>query len=135
MANEIVPWDVEEVPEPDILFMRIHRSWFSNGVLNTAAFRNTPTAVDGMSTDWNKYSSALDTRRRSQRNHPVDYAVVQMEVGQVKRLPGQSVVHSPEADNRAHTDVFGDKLPEVRVKLGRLVDQAGYVYSVDDPDE
>ena len=127
---------VEEIPDPDILFMRIHRAWFPQGVLNTAAFRNMPTPADGMSTDWNKYSSARETRRRSHTSPPTDYAVVQLEVGEVRKLPDQSVVHSPIAENHAHTEVFGNKkLPEVRVKLGRLAERDGYVYRVDDPDE
>lgn len=134
LANEIVPWEIEEIPDQDILFYRIPRVWFPDGILNTAAFRNTQPS-NGMSTDWNKYSTARETRRRSQRHPPEEYAVVQLVAGEVRRMPDQTVVHSPKADNRAHTDVFGDKkLPEVRVKFGRLVEQAGYAYRVDDPD-
>lgn len=136
LANEIAPWEVEVIPDQDILFMRIHRVWFPHGVLNTTAFKNMPEPTDGMSTDWNKYSSARDTRRRIQRNSPVDYAVIQLAVGKIRELPGQSVVHSPTIDNRAHTEVFGDKkLPEVRIKLGRLAERAGFIYRLDDPDE
>lgn len=135
MANEIVPWEVEEIPDQDILFMRIPRIYFPDGILNPAAFHNTPTRKDGMSTDWNKYSTARDTRRRSQRKPPEEHAVVQLVVGEVRKIPDQTVVHAPLLSNRAHTEVFGEKHPEARLKFGRLVDQAGYIYRVDDPDE
>ena len=102
LANEIVPWEIEEIPDQDILFYRIPRVWFPDGILNTAAFRNTQPS-DGMSTDWNKYSTARETRRRSQRHPPEEYAVVQLVAGEVRRMPDQTVVHSPKADNRAHT--------------------------------
>lgn len=134
LANEIVPWEAEEIPNEDTLFMRIHRVWFPDGVLNLAAFSNAKSN-NRMSTDWNKYSTARDTRRRSQRHPPEDYAVVRMGVGEVRRIPDQVVVHSPEPNNRAHTDIFGNKkLPEVRVRFGRLVERAGFAYHVDDPD-
>lgn len=129
--------DPEEIPDEAILFFRICRSpWFDDGELNTAAFRNTLPS-NGMSTDWNKYSTALETRRRSQRHPPEEYAVVQLPVGRVRAIPDQTVQHSPKDDNRAHTDVFGDKKlnPEIRVKYGRLVDEYGYAYRIGDPDQ
>ena len=42
-----------------------------------------------------------------------------MEVGEVRGIPGQSVDHSPLAENRAHTDVRGEKNEEVRLLLRR----------------
>lgn len=135
MADEIVPWDIEEIPDQDTLFMRIHQVWFSDGGLNTAVFRNTK-GTNEMSTDWDKYSSARDTRRRSHRHSTEEYAIVAMNVGDVRDVPAQTVVHSPQPDNRSHTDVIGDKrLPEVRVKFGRLVERTGFLYRVGDPDE
>lgn len=131
LADEINPWEVEEIPDQDILFYRIHQNWIPNGILNPAAFRNTKPS-NGMSTDWDRYSTARDTRRRNPNKPPTNYAVVRLEVGEVKKVPDQTVVQSPKPDNRAHTDVFGDKTPEARIKFSRLAD---YVYRVDDPDE
>jgi hypothetical protein len=135
LANEIVPWEVEEIPDRDILFMRIPRVYFPDGILNTAAFHNIPKRDGGMSMDWNKYSTPRDTRRRSQQKPPEDYAIVSLEVGAVRAIPDQTVVHEPLPTNRAHTEVFGEKHPEARLQFGRLVDRFGYIYRVDDPDE
>jgi hypothetical protein len=45
-----------------------------------------------------------------------------MTVDEVRRIPGQVVQHSPLPENRAHTDVIGNKKkdPEVRVKFTRI---------------
>lgn len=110
-------WAAEEIPDMDDLFMAVHRGHFeSNGTVAPAAFRNHG---DGMSTNWSKYSSPDETRQRMKK--PADNAVVVMNVGTVRAIPGQRVVHSPLLSNRAHTDVQGNKSrdPEVRVKLRR----------------
>lgn len=45
-----------------------------------------------------------------------------MNVGEVRGIPEQIVKHTPdlEDNNRAHTDVFGEKDEEVRVLFGRI---------------
>ena len=134
LVDEINPWEVEEIPNQDILFKRIPRAYFSDGILNTAAFHNIPRKTGGMSTDWSKHCNPRDTRRRSQQKPPEEYAVVQLTVGEVRKIPDQTVVHAPIASNRAHTEVFGEKHPEAHLQFGRLVDRLGYVYRVDDPD-
>jgi hypothetical protein len=78
-----------------------------------------------MSTDWEKYSSAEETQARSK--NPKDNAVISMISGEVGKVPGLVVEHTPDVQRRvrAHTDVIGDKrAPEVRVKLGRLAQWA-----------
>ena len=95
--------------------MGVHKTWFKpDGTLATGAFRNRGA---GMSTDWSKYATPEETRQR--RRVPGDNAVVQMNVGQVRAVPGQSVTHTPFPENRAHTDVFGEKDEEARVLLRR----------------
>jgi hypothetical protein len=47
-------------------------------------------------------------------------AVIAMGVGEVRRIPGQSVKHTPQQENRAHSDVFGEKDEEARVQLNRI---------------
>ena len=113
-------WAAEEIPDMDDLFMAVHwRAFKTNGTVAPAAFRNHG---EGMSTDWSKYSSPYETRQR--RKKPADNAVVVMNVGTVRAIPGQRVVHSPLLINRAHTDVQGEKSkdPEVRVKLRRAAE-------------
>lgn len=119
MAGEPeVIWPTEDIPDGDRLFMRVHQNQVDQDRPMPVAFRNHG---DGMSTDWQKYRSAVETQHAGAQ--PADrYGVVEMPVGAVRAVPDQSVVHTPDAQsgNRAHTDVKGEKTTEVRVKLGRL---------------
>ena len=74
-----------------------------------------------MSTDWAKYSAPEETRGRG-RKPAAEYFVVALNVEETRKLPGQSVEHTPDGanKNRAHTDVYGPKDPEVREKLLRI---------------
>jgi hypothetical protein len=120
MADDVISWVSESLPNEDHLWMRVHKVQWSNGDIAPGAFRNLPTPADGMSTDWAKYSTADDTRNRARI--PKDNAVIQLEIEKVRQLPDQTVVHTPDLtkQNRAHTDVFGEKTPEVRIMLKRL---------------
>lgn len=110
-------WQSEYIPDSDHLFMRVPiRTFARDGVLSAGAFKNHG---EGMSTDWDKYATAAATRARG-RMPPEEYWVVGMNVGAVREVPGQTVHHPPLPDNRAHTDVRGEKDEEVRVKLRRL---------------
>lgn len=81
-----------------------------------------------MSTDWSKYSSPEDTRARAAV--PGENAVIALRAGDVRRIASLIVRHRPVQPgtvvdgrlippNRAHTDVVGDKTPEVRLRLLR----------------
>lgn len=110
-------WETENIPDSDHLFMRVHTWTFArDGILSAGAFKNHG---GGMSTDWEKYSTAEETRARGKKP-PEEYWVVKMNVGEVREVPGQTVEHSPLPENRAHTDVIGEKDEEVRIKLRRL---------------
>lgn len=126
MADEMnVAWPPENIPDEHLLYMRVQKNWFgSDGKLILGVFRNLPTPQDGMSTDWGKYSSARDAQGRGRV--PSDNAVIQLNVGQVRQIPNQSVVHTPDlaSNNRAHTEVFGEKNSEARLKLSRIYDLA-----------
>lgn len=112
-------WPSEDIPEQDQLFLRIEKSYVRNGTPMPGAFRNRPTDKDGMSTDWDRYSTAKATRNRGRV--PSNNGVVVLVVRRVLDAPGQTVRHTPDRrlNNRAHTDVFGPKDPEVRLKLLR----------------
>ena len=120
MADEVSLWPSENVPDDDLLYMRVHKDHFCDGEIAPGAFRNQPTRQHGMSTDWEKYSSPEETRNRAR--NPIANAVIQMKVGHVRRIPHQRVAHTPDRItlNRALTDVFGDKNPEVRLKFLRI---------------
>ncbi len=106
------------IPDADLLFMRIHRTYVQKGALIAGVFCDKQGA---MSTDWQRYSTAEETRARGRV--PADNGVVSLPTGGVRKL-GQAVMHSPIDTNRAHTSVVGDKKtdPEVRLKLLRLTD-------------
>jgi len=70
-----------------------------------------------MSTDWDRYSTAEDTRRLARR--PEENGVIGLAVKSVREI-GLSVQHSPEDSNRAHTNVRGEKTTEIRLKLMRI---------------
>ncbi len=70
------------------------------------AFRNHPPESGGMSTDWEKYATAEQCRNRAKI--PADNAVIRMNAGRIRQIPGQTVEHAPLPENRAHTEVYGD---------------------------
>ena len=74
-----------------------------------------------MSTDWEKYSTVVQARNRARV--PGDNAVVSFSAGDLRTKADLVVVHSPdvERNNRAHTEVKGEKDEEVRLILTRLM--------------
>lgn len=97
--------------------MRVHEMFRDDGGFAPGAFRNQG---EGMSTDWEKYATRRETRERAPK--PELNAVVQLQVGRVREVPGQEVEHTPDVErrNRAHTDVFGEKDEEARTLLRRI---------------
>lgn len=123
-SNTVSAWPQELIPDKDELFMRVHRNWTLNGNPIPGAFRDH---AGGMSTDWAKYSTPEETLRRALKN-PERNGVVKLQVSEVRAIPNQTVVHTPEVTNRAHTDVLGVKDEEVRLKLTRI-----YTWIIDPP--
>jgi hypothetical protein len=117
VAGEVIPqWASEEIPDTDRLYMRVHQNLLHrDGRPIPGAF------IDhggGMSTDWERYSTPEETRQRARK--PQDNAVISLLAGEVRRIPDQIVRHAPLPENRAHTDVIGEKTAEVRVLFLRL---------------
>jgi len=114
--EEIGVWEPEDVPDPDMLLMRAHWVFFSDGDLLPGVFRDHGSA---MSTDWSKYAKPSETLARGKV--PGDNAVIGFAAGNARSV-GLKVCHTPDRENgnRAHTDVSGNKrAPEVRLKLLR----------------
>jgi hypothetical protein len=125
-------WPVEEIPDQDRLFMRVHRQWLKNGRVAPGFFQNRPDEATGaMSTDWSRYATPEETRARAKR--PELNAVIELAVGIVRAIPEQVVRHAPIQDdpnlpdNRAHTDVAGPKetgdleIQDTYSRIARLV--------------
>lgn len=117
-------WPNEHIPDTDDLYLRVHRRWLDQeGRLDVGCFRNHPEKSGGMSTDWSKYAEPDQTRRRALRSRPADNAIIGLNVGAVRAIPEQTVVHTPIQgdpdipDNRAHTEVFGPKNARTRARF------------------
>jgi hypothetical protein len=114
-----VYWPVEDIPDEDSLYYRVHFNDIdSYGHPKPGAFRNNPkdSSNSGMSVNWARYATAEQARQNARK--PVgEYSVVRMAAGKVRDIPNQTVVHEPLPDNRSHSEVFGVKDPEARVKL------------------
>jgi hypothetical protein len=115
-------WPSEEIPDQSHLFLRVHKNNTKNGTPNAGAFREHGDGdKKGMSTDWEKYSSAAESRNRA--SSPIDNGIIKLVTGELRSLT-LSVLHTPIfdnpkiSDNRAHTDVKGiGRDPEIRLKL------------------
>ncbi len=97
-------WEIEHIPDEDLLYMRVHKTYCRDSKLAPIAFRDHE---GGMSTDWSRYARPEQTRDRAK--DPSKNAVVSMGVERVRAIQGLQVVHSPLHDNRAHTNVIGEK--------------------------
>lgn len=112
-------WEVEQIPDLDRLFLRVHKNWlWENGDLNPGFFRNTPPD-QGLSCDWEKYTTPTETRNRAK--DPPSNGVLAAIASAIRAVPRQRVEHDPDPQrkNRAHSQIFGEKSPEVRIKLLR----------------
>jgi hypothetical protein len=110
MAVSVVDdcWPSELISDDATLFYRAHRQYLEKktGRLLPHSFRRR---FNGMSTDWDKYSTAAETLARS--NIPDDNGIVVIAVANVRSIPDITVEHTPYCPperarwNRAHCDV------------------------------
>lgn len=116
MTDEDRP--VEDIPDTDVVYYRIHRSLLVDGGIRGNCFREQGATEDlarprSISTDWSRYSSPKESRARAGR--PLDNLIVSLAVGALRAIDELTVAHSPVAGNRAHTDAFGvGRDPEIR---------------------
>lgn len=119
---------IEVIPDNSFLFYRIHKTYIDTEVID-AKRKIKPAAFDPqprlksveMSVDWDKYSTALETRNRAR--NPEMNGVVSFETSKVRQTPPLKVEHKP-SNNRAHSIIF-DVLPnandpEIRIKLRKI---------------
>jgi hypothetical protein len=100
--NEIVQEWVEDIPNPDRLFMRVPVQWLPARALHPGVFREIEGAI---STDWEKYSTAQAARERAR--NPVQNGVIAIVAGDVRDIEGLTVEHEPISKNRAHCGIHG----------------------------
>ena len=114
---EDTSWQVEQIPEQCLVYMRAHKSLLVEGRLRPGVFR--PKGA-GMSVDWGKYSSAAATRARAKVQ--ADNAVIRIPVLGIRKIPLE-VSHSPDHErlNRAHCDVVFPSRPEDVTEARRLL--------------
>jgi hypothetical protein len=118
MGKEMYP--VEDIPNDDKLYYRVHAMYIRDGNLTPGVFCER---VDGMSTDWEKYSTPEQSRQRVNKN-PLQNGIVSFIAGQLRNDVNLEVIHKP-TDNRAHSLVKGKEVKiqdstEVRLKLYNL---------------
>lgn len=110
----------KEIPDDSSLYMRIHKNHIiENNRVMPIAFRNHE---GGMSTDWSKYSTPIETKMRAQLygKSPDNYGVVKFVVADIRNIEGQKVLHKPLPENYSHTDVEGEKTDKIRLLFLRI---------------
>ena len=114
-------WAVEFIPDLDHVFRRVHINFLVNwkypNIVPPNIFRSDK---DGMSVNWDKYSTAqqslgLDIEKNG---------VAQLNVGQIRADPEHlDVKHTPTFENRSHASVLGitpSNNAKTRKKLSKI---------------
>jgi len=105
----------EPIPDNDYLYQCVHLTFINECKLNPGVFCDHKGA---MSTDWSKYSTPKESQLRAKQ--PEKNGIIQLMAGNIREIPNQRLEHEPENDNQAHTNIYGEKDPEVRVKYSRI---------------
>jgi hypothetical protein len=115
-----VVWAAEAIPNEAHAYMWAHRTYFRGKMLLPGVFR---VRGDGMSTDWDKYSTPEETQARAK--NPEDNAVLRLPVASIRAIKNLDIKHTPKSEpppNRAHSDVLGipnsgEEQTEIRASL------------------
>ncbi len=126
-ADGVSEWPVEDIPDTAELFMRVLHNHIEDGKPMPGAFRvRGEEEQQGMSTDWNKYSTPIETRNRIRQDRSAtEYGVLGMNVGVARSVPNQAILHAPIVENRAHTNVTGpigakNQKTEIRLRFMQI---------------
>ena len=96
-------WSIEQIPDPDKLYFRVHDNDVRKGNIMPGAFRERGEGDQkGMSTDWGKYSTVAESLSRAKvaaKNNIVSF------ITGVVRQNSLIVEHAPIEENRAHTNI------------------------------
>lgn len=97
---------VEEIPNEDSLFYRLHKNYLREGEIIPGAFQ--AKGGEGMSTDWSRYTNAEQSLNRSVS--PENNGIISLNVREVRNIEDLMVKHCPIEENQAHSEVYG--IPE-----------------------
>lgn len=117
-------WPIELIPDEDRLFYRIHKSYLVDGEIVPGAFQERGEDESrGMSTDWERYTTAEAAHQRSKI--PADNGIVAFLTGEVRAIELEAV-HAPLPENRAHSHIKGiphegQLKTQARLKLKRII--------------
>jgi hypothetical protein len=113
-----VPFDIEEIPDPDFLYYRIHKNNVVDGKIIPGVFKAKGGV--GMSTDWSKYSTAEEALKRA--STPESNGIISLNVGRVRKIKELAVKHVPIEGNQAHSEVYGvPEKGELKTKVRALL--------------
>lgn len=137
-------WPKEDIPDDNHLFCRIHFSKINSKIENKPpkpnAFFNTPQSGDNLSSDWDAYITADESRdliakqyrfNTTEFKNKMHFFIYQLNVGEIRLIdPKQIVDHDPIENypeklglpnNRAHSIIIGNKgdnnNTEIRLKF------------------
>ena len=113
--TDLTNYPIEDIPNEDLLYYRIHAANIDNEEtdpikkIRLVAFDPHPKGSLQMSTNWHKYSTALDLQQLSKV--PDMNGIVSFEVEKIRKMPFPlQVVHDPilteQFKNQAHTLVL-----------------------------
>jgi hypothetical protein len=119
-------WPIEIIPNKDFLYRRVH----NNLLLISRNFDEIPPYAfkdnNGISTEWNKYSTPEETRQRAL--DPKKNGVIKIKVEIIRQFQNFSVNHAPIPLNRAHSNINGLKTykkedqTDIRKRLSRAAE-------------
>lgn len=122
-------WEVEDIPNPARLYLRVHINNLRDKQLHPGVVREQ--GEDGMSVDWDKYSTPQEARLRAKK--PEKVGIVTLIAGAVRGIEGVDVIHDPIRDppepNRAHSLVVGMHGRETMVR-GLLFEQVDHNWTI-----
>jgi hypothetical protein len=102
----------EDIPDSEFVFLRVHKNSSRDGELLPAAFK--PKGEDGLSVDWERYSTAEASRCRARV--PELNGVARLCAEKIRAISiydGKDkldVMHSPISENSSHSLI--KKLPD-----------------------
>ena len=129
----------ELIPDGDYIFRNVHvmqsRKWHNTKTPNTSDFALRPDER-GLSVNWDKYCTTNDifimiglrkTKSGKDYQNPSDYKLIKLNVGDVRKISLLiteiiDVLHRPELNNKAHSEICCEDEDEIRLKLCELVE-------------
>ena len=117
-------WQKEEIPDKDFIYRRIHKNELDEDDPTFIPPNNFHEIETGISTDWDKYSTAEESLQRAK--NPELTCIIRIQAKKVRMLEQLIVEHIPILTNRAHSEIQGlnnhpkPKRVKLRLKLAEF---------------